>query len=52
MLLCFGSFIMMPRVRGVMCDVDHTGSSMYKLQGDEEALPPSLSETRSMIGIA
>ncbi len=33
MLLCFGSFIMMPRVPELMCDVDHRDSPAYVSRG-------------------
>jgi 23S rRNA (cytidine1920-2'-O)/16S rRNA (cytidine1409-2'-O)-methyltransferase len=33
MLLCFGSFIMMPSGGGPMCDVDHRGERMFVSRG-------------------
>jgi 23S rRNA (cytidine1920-2'-O)/16S rRNA (cytidine1409-2'-O)-methyltransferase len=33
MLLCFGSFIMMPSVGVVMCDVDHRGEPVFVSRG-------------------
>jgi len=33
MLLCFGSFIMMPSVRVAMCDVDHRGEPVFVSRG-------------------
>ena len=39
MLLCFGSFIMMPRREGVLCDVDHRDTDRHR--GERESRAPS-----------